>query len=302
MTVKPNLGLALGGGGALGWAHIGVIRALREAEIEFDCVAGTSIGSIVGAAYLAGKLDDLDQIARDIDWKRLLRLADVQLSGKGLLGGKAVMKEFERVIGALDVEDLSRPFAAVAADLVSGEEVHLTQGSLSSAVRASFSIPGVFSPLLVDSRILVDGGIVNPLPVSAARALGADLVIAVDVFGSYHGHAVATGIRSHDAAQTQPSQLRSVVGRVTRQMFKQQEGPPKLIPTLAASFALMMCELTYAKNALAPADICISPSVRPILPVEFDRADELITLGYEAGQGVVTNVRQVISHWQNKGA
>ncbi len=305
MTAKPNIGLALGGGGALGWAHIGVIRALEEACLEIDCVAGTSIGSVVGAAYLAGKLDELEHIAREIDWKRLLRLADVQLGGKGLLGGKAVIKEFERVIGTLDVEDLSRPFAAVAADLVSGDEVHLMQGSLSSAVRASMSIPGVFTPLSYEGRVLVDGGIVNPLPVSAAKALGAELVIAVDVFGAYHGHAVATGIRaqasdSHDS--TEALQQRGIVGRFARQMFRSEEGQPKLFATLAASFALMMCELTVAKSILAPPDVRIVPRVRPILPVEFDRADELIELGYEAGQGAVLQVRQVLANWQEQRA
>ena len=308
MTVKPRLGLALGGGGALGWAHIGVIRALEDAGIEIDCVAGTSIGSIVGAAYLAGKIDDLEKIARDIDWKRLLRLADVQLSGKGLLGGKVIMKEFERVIGALDIEDLLHPFAAVAADLVSGDEVQLTSGSLTSAVRASFSIPGVFTPFVYQGRVLVDGGIINPLPITAVKALGADLVIAVDVFGAYHGHAVATGVYAQGApplhvADEQSVEVRrpdGLVGRFARQMFKPQEGRPSLITTLTASFALMMCELTAAKSALMPPDVRIVPPVRPILPVEFDRAEELIERGFESGRNAVSEVRQALEKCQER--
>jgi len=294
MTERPKLGLALGGGGALGWAHIGVIRALEDSGIEIDCVAGTSIGAIVGAAYLASKLDELEHIAREIDWKRLLRLADIQLSGKGLLGGKAVMKEFERIIGALDIAALSRPFAAVAADLVSGDEIQLTSGSLSAAVRASFAIPGVFTPLLHEGRVLVDGGIVNPLPISAVQALGAERVIAVDVFGDYHGHAIATGVCAQKDAPARPARpARGLVGRFARQMFKPQEGQPSLITTLTASFALMMCELTEAKTLLAQPDVRISPMVRPILPVEFDRADELIARGVEAGRAAVDKARLV---------
>ncbi len=284
---RPRLGLALGGGGALGWAHIGALQVLQEQGVTFDSVAGTSIGALVGAAFVAGKLDVLEAAARQMDWKRLMRLADLQLHGRGLIGGEAVMREFERHLGRLTFDTLPCPFATVAVDLVTGEEVVWTQGSVTEAVRASISIPGLFTPVSDGDRVLVDGGIVDPLPVAPVRGLGAERVIAVDVLSDYEGRLAAA-----------PA-FGGPLGRIARQVFRQDrngegQSEPKMLAVTTASFALMMRTLTLAKMATAPPDVHIVPRVRHILAVEFDRAEELIACGRAAALEAMDDIRRLL--------
>ncbi len=176
-----KIGLVLGSGSARGWAHIGVLQALEELAIRIDCVAGSSIGALVGAVYASRGIEQLKEVVVHLDRRQLLSLLDVGLRHAGLIDGKRVADELREQIRQPEIQGLNLPFRAVATDLNTGEEVVLDRGDVIEAVRASISIPGVFTPVARGDRLLVDGGLTNPVPVSLARALGADFVIAVDV-------------------------------------------------------------------------------------------------------------------------
>ena len=176
-----KVGLALGSGSARGWAHIGVIRALADAGIEIKCVAGTSIGSLVGAAFALNKVDVLEEFARQLDWKQIVSFLDVTFPKSGLIDGKRITDFFRSHVQDVNIEEMSLRYCAVATDLVTGTEAVLNQGDLIEAIRASISIPGIFAPVKKDDGFLVDGGLVNPVPVSVARNMGADYVIAVNL-------------------------------------------------------------------------------------------------------------------------
>jgi NTE family protein len=175
-----RIGLALGGGAARGWAHIGAIRALEEAGIRPDVVCGTSIGALVGAVYANGDLDWLEHWVSRLTWTTVVRLLDLQFSG-GLLGGKKVIQVFADRFDGREIGQLMLPYAATATELDTGREIWLQEGGVVHAVRASIAIPGIFTPVHHDGAWLVDGGLSNPVPVSVARAMRADCVIAIDL-------------------------------------------------------------------------------------------------------------------------
>ncbi|MBN8294306.1 patatin-like phospholipase family protein [Rhodobacter sp. NTK016B] len=177
---KPVIGLALGSGGARGWCHIGVLRELEAMGIRPDVVAGSSMGALVGAAYAAGKLDALEDWATGLTLRTILPLIDVGIAGAGLVGGAGILTMLKGLNMPETIEELALPFVAVATELRHGREIWLRKGKLATAVRASVSIPGLLRPQLHEGRWLIDGGVVNPVPVSAARALGAEAVIAVN--------------------------------------------------------------------------------------------------------------------------
>src|SRR5579864_6625227 len=174
------IGLVLGGGAARGWAHIGAIRALLDAGIKPDVVCGTSIGALVGAVYANGDLDWLEEWVSRLTWQTVVRLLDLRFSG-GLLGGRKVIQVFADRFNGCEIRDLKIPFAAVATELDSGREIWLQDGRVVDAVRASIAIPGIFTPMWHEGAWLVDGGLANPVPVSVARGMRADCVIAIDL-------------------------------------------------------------------------------------------------------------------------
>lgn len=177
---KPKIGIALGSGGARGWSHIGVLRALEDEGIVPDVVAGCSMGALVGAAYCAGELDFIEEWAVSVSWRTIMSFLDVNLSGGGLIEGAHVERFIKTISEDLQFDDLKKPFVVIATDLQSGREVWLQQGSVLDAVRGSIAIPGVFGPKKLNGKLLLDGGMTNPVPVSACRAMGADIIIAVD--------------------------------------------------------------------------------------------------------------------------
>lgn len=177
---KPVVGLALGSGSARGWAHFGVLRALREAGVSPDIICGTSIGSLVGATYAAGEMDAFESWVLGLGKRKVFGFMDFNLGG-GLLKGEKIIEFWRENFVQETVEQLGTPFGCVATDLQTGAEVWLRKGSIAEAVRASIALPGLFTPVMREGRLLVDGGLVNPVPVSLARAMGADIVIAVDL-------------------------------------------------------------------------------------------------------------------------
>src|SRR3954471_2323103 len=180
MARKPKIGLALGSGSSRGWAHIGAIRALEERGIKFDLICGTSIGALVGAVYASQQLDQFEQWVTSLVWSKVVRLMDITWKG-GLIRGQRLFNLFRATFQDLEISELSTPFGAVATELSSGREIWLREGKLLDIVRASCAMPGLFTPVVRNGTVLVDGGLVNPVPVSMCRAMGAELVIAVDL-------------------------------------------------------------------------------------------------------------------------
>src|SRR6187200_90612 len=204
VTVRPTIGLALGGGAARGFAHIGVIRALEAHGIVPDVIVGTSIGAVVGGCYAAKEMDNLDRWARTLTVRGVLGYLDISLSGSGLIGGGHLAAQLETGLKESRVEDLPIRFAAIATEFNTGHEIWLTRGRLSDALRASYSLPGIFPPVRIGGRWLVDGALVNPVPVSAARALGARVVIAVNLNADQFGRGITIVSHGSDATDDEP--------------------------------------------------------------------------------------------------
>lgn len=272
-----KLGIALGSGSARGWAHIGVLRALAEIGVKPDIVCGTSIGAFVGAAYADGDLERLEGWVRTLNWQEVVSFFDVGTRG-GLIKGDKLMGFFARHFVDRDVEQLPVPFACVATDLTSGREVWLREGSVVNAVRASIALPGLFSPLARDDRLLVDGGLVNPVPVSLARALGADLVIAVDLGSDVVG-------RRFKPAEEAPANWRQrfaqFFGAPGAAHVAGGEGP-SLLDVVAGSINIMQVRIARSRLAGEPADVLLSPRLAHVGLFDYHRGAEAIEEGREA--------------------
>ena len=290
------LGLALGSGGARGLAHVGVLRALREADLEPDVIAGTSAGAIVAAAYASGRLGALEGIAEELDWRLIAGLfIEFGIPRDGLLKGARVMRFLRDIIPAENFEALRIPAAVVAADLDAEGEMVFTSGPLHHAIRASIAIPGVFTPVAHNGRLLADGGLVNPVPVSAARALGATRVIAVDINtrqGEFPPPDDSDEPRGMDALLT-PERLAALNNfplakralenwQARRERASKEPKPANLLTVLTRSFRL--CENTITRVLLEkmPPDLLVTPAVGHVPTLDFTHAQHCIEAGYEA--------------------
>ena len=302
---KPVIGLALGGGAARGFAHIGILRTLIANGIVPDVVAGTSIGAVVGGAYVAGHLDTLEDWARSLKPRNILGYLDVRLNGSGLIGGGKLAAQLEATLGQITIQDLTQKFASVATEVRTGHEIWLTHGRIVDAVRASYALPGIFSPVLIGDRWLVDGALVNPVPVSAARALGAEIVIAANVSSDVFGH--GTTIFSHgsaieeevDAILEEPAQKRGFGRFFSPEKIVKQEifggaGRPGISKVMVDAFNIMQDRITRARLAGDPPDMLISPRVGRIGWFDFHRADEMITHGARAAERAIESIREAI--------
>jgi NTE family protein len=287
---KIKIGLALGSGSARGWAHIGVIRALEEQGIKPDIVTGSSIGSLVGAAYVGGHLDALEGWVSKLSFIDVVRLLDVKMNG-GLIEGDNLMESFRDKIAQLNIEELPLPFAAVATDLNNGREVWLQHGSLPAAVRASIALPGLFSPVAMDNRWLVDGGLTNPVPVSLCRAMGADVIIAVNLNSDIVGkHLREREQKVEHEDRDLFAQLMEKVNdslKETRMSqwlkgLEQQREIPGLFEVMASAINIMQDRITKSRMAGDPPDVLLSPRLGKLGLLEFDRAEEAIAEGYDS--------------------
>ncbi|PKO34382.1 MAG: patatin [Betaproteobacteria bacterium HGW-Betaproteobacteria-7] len=273
---RPRLGIALGSGSARGWAHIGVLRALHEAGIEPDVVCGTSIGAFVGAAYASGDLDKLEAWVGGLSRRDVLGFFDVSLAG-GLIKGAKLFDFAATTFLENDFTQLDRPFACVATDLATGREIWLREGSVAAAVRASTALPGLFSPQLLDERFLVDGGLVNPVPVSLCRALDAEIVIAVDLSMDM----LTTLQRRNGKPAVAGGGWRNTVGRW---FGGGEERPilPSLADVVSNSIAIMQGRISRSRLAGEPADVLIAPRLGQLNLLDYHRADEAIAAGRKA--------------------
>ncbi len=210
---EPVIGLALGGGSARGWAHLGILRKLDEAGIRPKIVVGTSIGAVVGGSWAAGKLDELEAFARSLTKRSMLGMMDWSLPGSGLLSGDRLRKALEDKFRGASIEDLPVKFAAIATELRTGHEIWLTRGSITDAMRASYALPGIFVPVNIGGRWLMDGALSNPIPVSVARALGAEMIIAVNLHTDVLGR---SGVIHEHGAEAEPLPRRPRRSRTRR--------------------------------------------------------------------------------------
>jgi NTE family protein len=290
---RPKIGLALGGGVARGWAHIGVMRTLRRYGIDPDIVCGSSVGALVGGIDLAGKTDVLEDWVRGLTRLKIASYLDLRLRSGGLIGGNRLLAEMHRHIGDVRIEDLPVPFVATATDLVTGHEVWLQNGALVDAMRASFSLPGVFPPVRVDGRWLVDGALVNPVPVDCCRALGAQMVIAVNLSADLLGKARKPGATVPTAAGFDLLRLvddeiepeappPSGIGALARRVFRRDYDGPSLFGVMVSSLGIITDRITRSRLAGEPPDVHIAPRLGHIGLLEFDRADECIREGMAA--------------------
>ena len=288
---RRKIGLALSSGMARGWAHIGVIRALKRLGFEFDVIAGCSVGALAGGCYLAGKLDSLEQWSLSLNKRKIVGYLDMRLRSGGLIGGTLLMDEMRRHVGLVKIEELGVPYIAVATDLITGHEIWLKNGDLAEAMRASFSLPGIFPPMKKDGRWLADGALVSPLPIAACRALGADMVIAVNLSADIIGKARHPGSTVPTAAgfdllqmleETDETEKPSFINNLTRRVFHRDYDGPSIFGVMTASLNIMQDRITRSRLAGDPPDVHIAPRLGHIGLLEFDRAEEAIHEGEAA--------------------
>ena len=267
MARRPRIGFALGAGSARGWAHIGVLRALSEAGIQPDLIAGCSVGAFVGAAFSVGRLDQLEAWALALDRRRMFKLADFGLRG-GLIKGERLTEVFREQFVECEFSELPIPVAAVATDLNSGQEIWLREGKVSAAIGASIAVPGLFRPVPYDGRYLVDGSVVNPIPVSLCRAMGADIVLAVDL-GS------------------------DLVGRYNPKK-EPEVGPPSLLESLMGSINIMQLRIARSRLAGEPPDVLLTPRLGHLGLLDYHRAGPAIAEGRDEVSRMLPAIRNAI--------
>jgi NTE family protein len=309
-TRRPVIGLALGGGAARGFAHIGIIRTLVAHGIVPNIVVGTSIGAVVGGAYAAGHLDTLEEWARGLQPRNILGYLDIRLNGSGLIGGAKLAMQLEAALGQTRIEELPLKFATVATEVRTGHEIWLTHGRIVDAMRASYALPGIFAPVLLGDRWLVDGALVNPVPVSAARAFGAEIVIAANLSSDVFNH--STTIYAHgpsaevevavapDALIEVAAPLKRRFGRLfspertVKREFFGGGGRPGISTVMVDAFNIMQDRITRARLAGDPPDLLISPRVGQIGWFDFHRADDLIRHGERAAERAIESIQEAI--------
>ena len=294
---RRRVAVVLGAGAARGWAHIGVMRELNAIGLKPDIVVGASIGAVIGGCYAGGTLDGIEQFARSLTRRKVFGLIDLSFSGGGMIGGERLRERLESAMGDTRIEDLPVHFAAVATEIGTGHEIWLTKGRVVDAIRASYALPGVFEPVKLGGRWLFDGAIVNPIPISVARAMGADTVIAVSIVGDGAGHGAS--IPGDDEAPpvgepaarpaAQPgkgllSSFRHGAASSLRRQWGNGRGPdaPGLATVMVNAFNITQDRITRARLAGDPPDAMVTIKVGQIGIFEFHRAAELIALGREA--------------------
>jgi NTE family protein len=298
---RLSIGLALGCGAARGFAHIGVLRTLIANGIHPDVITGTSIGAVVGGAYAAGHLDALEAWARALTRGRVFGYLDFSFSGSGLIGGNRLADELARGIGDITFGDLPIKMAAIATEVGTGHEIWLTRGRLADALYASYAIPGIFPPHKIGGRWLMDGGLVNPVPVSAARSLGARLVIAVNLNADNFGR--GTVIQSHGPDHTDQTLVDTAIGPETlrgkaEQLFKRRlfgsPEKPGLSTVMVDAFNIALDRITRARLAGDPPDAMVAPRLSRFGVFDFHRAEEAIQLGVEATERSLETIAEAI--------
>ena len=305
MNNELKIGLALGSGSSRGWAHIGIINELAKLGITPDVVCGTSVGSMVGAAYVMGNLEKLEAWACSLTKFDVAKFLDINTSMTGFVHTERFHDFLNENIASDEdiIEDLSKVYATVSTDLETGREIWLTQGSIIQAVWASMALPGLFPAIRNNNRWLMDGGLVNPVPVSVCRALGADIVIAVNLNGDIVGKHFEKSATKKPAAEKNNNgsigeKISELVKEYTNLSFldgdEDEEQPPGLLNAIAASVNITQDRITRSRMAGDPPDIVFSPKLSDIGLLELYRADEAIKEGRECIQRMIPEIEYVL--------
>ncbi len=309
---EPSIGLVLGSGAARGFAHIGVVRALQARGIKPSVIVGTSMGALVGGCFANGQLDTLETWARSLTLRRVLGYLDVRLGSSGLISGGRLANRLEEALGATSIEELPVQFAAIATEIGTGHEVWLTRGSLALALRASYALPGIFPPVHLGGRWLVDGALVNPVPVSAARALGARVVIAVNLDADRFGRGATIASHSANPGDHAPAPLtakdrtqdrngflglRGVFSaeRALKRQIITTKARPGLSTVMIEAFNIMQDRLTRMRLAGDPPDVHITPRIGHVGFLDFHRAAEAIEIGKAATEKALESISESIA-------
>jgi NTE family protein len=301
-TGRPTIGIALGGGAARGWAHIGVLKSLIAAGLEPDIVAGTSIGAVAGACYITGRLNALEDFACALTRRRIFGFLDINFAGSGLITGQRLNARLEHHLRDFTIERLERKFVAVATELGTGHEVWLNKGSLVNALQASFALPGIFRPVQINGRWLIDGALVNPIPVSVCRALGARIVVAVnlsnDIFSKGgvipNQEALAEPSLAAEGAELLGTNGRAAVHLLHRQIFGRSNGAPGMSAVMMDAINITQDRIARSRLAGDPPDITIGPKLGDFGLFDFHRACEAIELGARAAEKQIDEIKAAI--------
>ena len=288
---SPKIGLVLGSGSARGWAHLGVLKALQEAGVRPDIVCGSSVGALIAAVYAAKEIDRFTDWILALDRRKIFQFMDFRWSG-GILKGDRLMKSMQHYFGRTTIEECQLPFAAVSTDLYTGAEVWLRRGPLVDAVRASIALPGLFTPVATQGRWLVDGGLVNPVPVSVARALGADVVIAVDLNADIMRRRQALPVVDAEETAATPSSWLSRWHPLRFETTAEEESLPAVAASTAQmpsvldvglnSINIMQMRISRSRLAGDPPEVLITPRLAHLGLLDFHRAEEAIEAGHHA--------------------
>jgi NTE family protein len=288
-----KIGLALGSGAARGWAHIGIIDALVEAGLKPSVICGASMGALVGAAYVAGRLPALRDWAETVSWREIMRLVDIRLSGGGVVDGKQIVAFLRGMDISAPIESYPKKFAAIATDLVTGREIWLQTGPIADAVRASITLPGIFRPHKIGDQWLLDGGLVNPVPVSTCRALGAEIIIAVNPNGDLLGRRFKAKPRNSATDQSQrptndflaqlhsqmPASIRQQIDLLAPKLLQPEARTPGYFQVIATAINIMQDHITRTRLAGEPPHVLLVPRLAHVGLLEFNRAKEAIDEG-----------------------
>lgn len=294
---SPRIGLALGSGAARGWAHIGVLQALEEMGVKPDVISGCSAGAIIAGAYAGGNLQKLADWLVTLTRRTVLGFFDLSFLGGGVITGDKLFDFFKEHIGDSRIEALPIPFTAISTELTSGREVWLNSGPLLAAIRASISLPGMFTPCRIDGEWMIDGGLVNPVPVSACRAMKADIVIAVNINSGI--------LRAH--FQGEPAKIKEATdenddsaGNEDKKEFNffkklsRENDNPGVLDIVHSSIQIMQERILRSRLAGDPPDLLLLPRVSDIGLMEFHRAREAIDEGRRCVERSAQSIRDVI--------
>jgi len=300
--MNAKIGVALGGGAARGWAHIGVLQALEQAGLSPDIVVGTSIGSVAGGCYVAGKLDELEVFAQSLTRRRVFGLLDFNFAGSGLISGQKLYGELDEHLRDIRIEQMDKKFVAVATEIKTGHEIWLTKGPLVPAMHASYALPGIFRPVNINNRWLFDGALVNPIPVSVCRALGARIVIAVNLNWDYFGKGTVIPDQDAFAEEDLPADEylppegngRAAKRLLHRQFFGRGDGAPGISSVMMDAFNIIQDRIARSRLAGDPPDIMIMPVLGEVGMFDFHMAGQAISSGKEATEKVLTDIERAV--------
>ncbi len=315
-----TLGLALGGGSSRGWAHIGVIKALSDADIRVDYIAGVSIGAFVGAFFCAGKLALLEEYTRQLNWRSILTSFDPVFPKSGLLDGKKLTQLISDQKDMQSFAQLAHPLRIVTTDLLSGREVVLNSGNLAEAVRASVAVPGILTPVKYNDCLLVDGALVNPVPVNIVKQMGADCVIAVDLnvnraseraarrkkqtrrealkaFLMESNSSSSEKLGSNQFIKKLQKYFKSTDSAIRERLFQwlsSEEPLPNIFDIFGTSFSIMQERIATINALVNPPELTVKPQLGHLKFLDFDQAESTIREGYAATEPHIADIKKLI--------